>query len=230
MKAVFNRRPALPRTFVTWDADSVLNYLKSLSPVKDVTLKFLTWKLVMLILMLSGQRGQSVHLFDLRNISLTSSMASFRVGEPIKQSRPGYHLGEVAFKAYALDRRLCVVTVLKEYLKRTEPLRAGTSRLLITYQKPHHAASRDTIRRWTRETLIAAGIDMSIFKPHSTRSASTCSAKSKIPLSTILKTVGWSRESTFRNYYDKPVDRKFDFQSAVLDSRSKLREVSSSSD
>ena len=63
---------------------------------------------------------------------------------------------------------------------------------------------------------MKAGLDLSIFTPHSTRSASTAKAKSgNIPLATILKTAGWSRESTFANYYDKPITNEGVFADAV---------------
>lgn len=119
LKSAFNKRPSLPRYNVTWDVTLVLNYLKTLSPNKRLSLSFLTKKLVVLLLLLSGQRGQSIHLLDVRNMTLTFSTATFRIADLIKTTRPGSHtcIHEVAFKAYAPDRRLCVVTVLKEYLK-----------------------------------------------------------------------------------------------------------------
>ena len=38
---------------------------------------------------------------------------------------------------------------------------------------PHKRASRDTIRRWIREKMAEAGVDTSIYKPHSVRSIAT---------------------------------------------------------
>ena len=214
MKSVFNQRPTLPKTAVTWEVDKVLAYLKSLSPVRFISVKLLTWKLTMLLLLLAGQRGQSIALLDVRNMTLTYSKATFRIGDLVKQTRPGKHVKELAYKAYAPDRRLCILTVLKEYLKRTLIVRGSTKALLLTYGKPVHAASRGSISRWTKMVLSEAGIDMTMFTPHSTRS--TSKAATKLKLSTILATAGWSRESTFRKYYQKPVDVKFDFANAVL--------------
>ena len=215
LRSVFAQRPALPKTGVTWDTEVVLHYLKSLSPVKYISLKSLTLKLTVLLLLLAGQRGQTVHLYDVRNMTLSYSHVTFRLGDPVKQTVPGRHLGEVAYTAYAPNRRLCVVTVLKEYLQRTLNRRGTCTRLLLTHTGVGRPASRGSIRRWTKEVLIRAGIDMSIFKPHSTRSASTSKVVSRLPLQTILKTAGWSRASTFRKYYEKRVDTKFDFCGTV---------------
>ena len=216
LKAVFEQRPALPRNLVTWDADVVLNYLRTLSPVKSLPLKQLTLKLVMLLLLLSGQRQQSIHLLDVRNMQLSFSYAKFQIGEPVKTTRPGHHLQELAFKGFARDRRLCIITVLKAYLQRTLISRGSTKRLLLTYGKPIHAASRSSIRRWAAEVLLEAGVDLSVFSPHSTRAASTSKAVSRVPLSTIMGAAGWKRESTFREYYDKKVGTSADFEQAVL--------------
>ena len=217
MKAVFNDRPCIPKNLVVWDVDIVLNYLKSLSPVRSLSLKLLTQKLTMLLLLLSGQRGQTIRLLNVQNMTLTYSRVSFRIGEPIKQTRPGRHIDELSFKAYAPDRRLCVITVLKHYLERTLDIRGVNKQLLLTTHKPIHGASRDSIRRWTREVLSDTGIDMSIFNPHSTRAASTSkAAASNLPIQTILDTAGWTRESTFRKYYKKPVAKSDKYMTTVL--------------
>ena len=165
----------------------------------------------MLLLLLAGQRGQTIHVLDVRNMDLSYSHACFRVGKLLKHTRPGTHIKELAFKAYAPDRRLCVITVLKEYLKWTLMIQATTKQLLFTYGKPIHAASRDSIRCWTKEVLSRAGINISIFTPQSTRSVSTSKPATKLKLSTILTTAGWSRDSMFRKFYQKTIDKKFDF-------------------
>ena len=106
--------------------------------------------------------------------------------------------------------------MLNEYLMRTAALRGNVQKLLITYRPPHKAASRDTIRRWTKDTMSAAGIDMTIFTPHSTRSATTSSAATRVPQATILATAGWSQASTFQKYYQKPITNDSAFADSVL--------------
>ena len=215
MRAVFNNRPALPRNTSTWDVHIVLDYLKTLSPVRTLSLTKLSKKLLMLLLLLSGQRGQTIHLMDLRNMTLTDSHAKFRIGDLTKTSAPGRHVHELSFKAYAPDRRLCVITSLHQYVKVTKPIRGQCTKLFVTTKKPHCAASRDTIRRWAKDIMTLAGIDMNVFTAHSTRAASTSKAAKFIPLQTILKTATWSNEATFTKYYQKPITNST-FASAVL--------------
>jgi len=108
------------------------------------------------------------------------------------------------------DPRLCVVTTLinKEYLTRTKFARETRSRsqLWLSYVKPYGQVSRDTISRWAKFGLQSSGIDVNIFKPHSTRSASTSKAKlNDFPSADILDKAVWKSESTFAKFYDKKI-------------------------
>ena len=48
---------------------------------------------------------------------------------------------------------------------------------------------------------------MTKFTPHSTRMAATSKAwKKEVPITTILKTVGWRRASTFTKFYKRPIE------------------------
>ena len=216
VKGIFTARPALPKTTVVWDTEIVLSYLKRLSPARKLNLPVLTWKLAVLTALLTGQRSQSLHLLDIRNISVSHSKIKFRYGDLLKQTRPGFQLCEQTVKAYAPDKRLCLVLLLNEYLNRVKPIRGKCNRLFLTTQPPYKEASQQTIARWIKLTLVRAGLDMSIFSPHSTRSAATNKAKSaNIPLPTILKTAGWSRQSTFATYYEKTIIDEGVFADAV---------------
>ena len=54
------------------------------------------------------------------------------------------------------------------------------------------------ISRWIKQTMKAAGIDTTVFKPHSTRGEATSAAKAaNVPLQEIMKTAGWRSDSTF---------------------------------
>ena len=70
---------------------------------------------------------------------------------------------------------LCVACALKEYFKRTGSLRKG-SRLFIIYIQPHEAVGRDTNSSLVGTVMTQAGVNVTIFKPHSTRAASTSKA------------------------------------------------------
>jgi len=149
-------------------------------------------------------------------MELSANKVTFQIGDLLKTSRPGHHTPEITFTAYAPDRRLCVITALIAYLERTLDSRGPVTKLFLTSRKPVHAASRDTLRRWTKQIMQSAGINMNIFAPHSTRSASTSKAAFSLPLTLISRTVGWSQVSTFAKYYNKPVSQATALGSAVL--------------
>jgi hypothetical protein len=69
----------------------------------------------------------------------------FHLDVLLKQTRPGYKNPDVIIKAYPIDRRTCVMTVLKEYLKQTHELRANTRQLFISYIKSYKAVYHCTL-------------------------------------------------------------------------------------
>ena len=63
--------------------------------------------------------------------------------------------------------------------------------LIIRYVKPHKPVSSETISRWIKDELSKAGVDTSVFKAHSCRSASSSKARDAgIFVPEILKKVG----------------------------------------
>ena len=64
--------------------------------------------------------------------------------------------------------------------------------------------------------MVDAGIDTSIFKAHSVRSASTSAASTQgVTTEDILGAADWSTESSFQRFYYKPV-RDATFAKSVL--------------
>ena len=183
--------------------------------MNTLSLHQLSMKVILLCLLVSGQRGQSIHLFDIRNMSWERDRVNCRFGDPTITSTSKKHQGQIVLKAF-IDKRLCVVHYLKAYKSRTELLRGKETKLFISIRKPYKAVTRDTIRRWTKQGMALAGIVMDIFKPHSTRAASASKAAQSIGLRTILKTVGWRTADTFVKYYKKKIVTEGKYAEAVL--------------
>lgn len=156
-------------------------------------------------------------MLNLSNMRVSVDSYTFLFSKLLKQTRPGFPNPTVTLTAFR-DSRLCVVITLKEYISRTEPLRGSESQLFVSYTKPHKAVSRDTIGRWVKTVLSSAGIDTKKFKPHSTRAAVVSAASNaSVSLDEILNTAGWSSESIFAKFYNKPVVRESQFASSVLE-------------
>ena len=60
LKRVFESRPAMPRHTAVWDVNQVLDFLKTLSPVNEISLKSLTLRPSMLLVLVTAHRGQSL--------------------------------------------------------------------------------------------------------------------------------------------------------------------------
>ncbi|XP_068749289.1 uncharacterized protein [Montipora capricornis] len=216
LKGIYEARPSNPRNGVTREVNKVLNYLKSTSTT-ECSLKGLTLKLVTLMSLLSAQRGQTIHYLSLEDMVASETSVTFVVPKSLKQSKPGSKPTVVEFVAYPDNPNICVVTTLKAHLDRTSALRGGAQQLFVSYSKPFKPVSRDTISRWVKTVMQKSGIDVNLFKPHSTRAAVTSKAFLKsVPLEHILSVAGWSSSDTFAKFYKKLVINRDSFSTVLL--------------
>jgi hypothetical protein len=208
MKGVGNIHPPGPRYKEIWDTDMVLKKLKGKDwiPARKISLNTLTWKVVTLILLSTGQRPQILRALNVEKMQITSEHFAFDIdNSQLKQGRLGYKPEKVILKKFT-DKRICVYRYLTVYLERTLDLRGKEKQLFLTLKKPHKAASQDTLSRWVKTTLDKVGVNIKEFKAGSTRAAATSKAKAcGGTLEEILKAGGWSKETTFSRWYDRPV-------------------------
>ena len=201
MKGVSRNRPSAPRYNCIWDVDIVLNMFRKQPLAEYLSLYDLTLRTVTLLALVSVQRGQSIHLLDTDDMTRTRDKFVFHLHDAFKHARPGFEHLDIVLAAYVHDIRICIVHTLSLYLERTRSLRT-TSTLFISTVKPHGSVSKDTIARWIKATLKMAGVDVEVFKPHSTRAAATSAAVRKgVLVSDNLKVAGWSKETTFARFY-----------------------------
>ena len=206
MTGVYNLRPTKSKYVSTWDISQVLCYLKTMYPDENISLKNLSHKLAMLMALICASRCHSLSLLTLENIQKDNDQFIMFYCGLLKQTRKGKVNPIVKFKKYLPDRKICVYSVLEEYIKRTDSLRGTERRLFISYIKPYKAVTSSTISRWLKCSMFNAGIDTEKFKSHSVRSASVSKAKTcDVPISEILKVAGWASDRTFAEFYDKPI-------------------------
>lgn len=130
----------------------------------------------------------------------------FCIDQLVKQSAPGREQPVLFTPRFVADSKLCIATVLDEYIDRTSSLRGEEQQLFISYAKPHHGVSKATISRRIRTVMQKAGVDTTIFKPHSTRAASTSKARScNVSLPAVMKAASWSSDCIFNTFYNNPV-------------------------
>ena len=176
-------------------------------PHDELTLKELSYKLVMLpsLALISGQRCQTLHCLSVSSMKMNDSKCVFTVHVLRKQSRKGKHLAPLELLAFPQNEKLCIVSVLKEYLSSTKKIRRKENQLLLSYQAPHKPVTKNALARW----LNGAGVDTAQFSAHSARAASTSAALSSgvgtsgQPVDVVLRAAGWCSESTFTRFYRK---------------------------
>ena len=90
--------------------------------------------------------------------------------------------------------------------------------LLLGINKPHKQFSVSTVSRWINDVTSLLGIDVSLFKGHSTRSASTSRVSFSGPnIQEILGESKWPSESIWQNFYKIPlVSFEKNFQDRIL--------------
>ena len=210
MKGIFNLRPVKPRYTQVWDPEVVLNFLKGWSPATSLSLKRLSMKVSMLILLVTGRRGQILPALNVDHMIVKRDRFIFTLpATSAKEGRQNYVVEPIVLKKFVPDRRVCVYRYLTVYLERTLNLRGAIRHVFITSKKPHKVVSRDTVSRWVKSVLRSSGIDITVFSAGSTRSASSSKAlRQGAPIEDILKGGGWSRASTFSKWYKKDITRE----------------------
>ena len=148
-KGLFNERPPLPRYTASWDVQTVIQYL---GPSTALPLKFLTFKLVMLLALTRPSCSADLVSLQLDRCHFRPEGVVFLPAALAKQSAQGKPLKEYFFPSFPNNPQLCPVETLKQYEVLTVPLRPNTTtNLFIALVKPHKAESLATIARWLRE-------------------------------------------------------------------------------
>ena len=149
-KRSFNLRPPLPKLSFVWDMQIVFGICKlcfrSLGDNRQITDKLLSQKLLILLLLLGGQRLKSVFHLTIDRMITSSTSVSFSSEHVLKHSKQGRKLNVFQYRAYS-DPKLCVLECVKEYIhRRNGGVDKEQKRLFITYRKPYHTASIDTLQ------------------------------------------------------------------------------------
>ena len=188
LKGIFRARPALPRYICINGAEIVIELLKSLPRWEEITLKWLTLKLVTLLALLSSHRCQTLKL------DINIQQVTFYIPQVIKKTTTMFHPKPKILQAFPADERICPVRNIIEYIKASEKSRKSRN-LLLSYYK-HEPIKTQTISRYVKLTLKAAGISIKIFTAHSTRHASSTGKYMKgLSLNDIVKEGGWKLDN-----------------------------------
>lgn len=208
MRALHNRNPPKSRYSRFWDVAIVFDYLRSLPNNKHLSVMQLGFKVLILLLLVTGHRGQTMVALSLDNIHIHDDEIVFDLNTLLKSNRLGDTCSTVAVQTFPSERKLCVVSAIRNYISKTSEIRSS-SQLFVSYIKPHGAVSRDTIARWTLRILQQSGVDIKEYTAHSTRGAMASNARLLgISVHKILKHAGWKTQRSFARHYNKRVQKR----------------------
>ena len=217
-KSCYEQRPPQPKYANFWSVDIVLLWIETLGSNKNMSLKLLSYKLVILLLLVSSQRGQTILNLHTDRMECKEESITFRMKRLLKHNQLGQPLDCITFFAYTRNKKLCVVRALTRYFERTTKIRKGKSQLLLSYIGPHGPISRATLARWTIAALALSGVNTDVYKAHSTRGASASSAKAMgANLNAIMRNASWRDAKSFAIHYHKNIEDPGMVQRKILD-------------
>jgi integrase len=204
LQSIYYLKPPKPKYANTWDVNLVLSFLASLGPNEELDLKTISHKLTILLALSTFLRVGELANIERNSIHFSETEASFSLSKPRKSQKTG-PVANFTLKRLP-NSQLCPVDCLGYYIFMTDVLRtSSSSKLLVSFIKPHRPVTATTISIWIKSVLSGAGIDKS-FTAHSTRgAASSKAAAAGIPIDEILKRASWTKESTFLRFYKRTV-------------------------
>ena len=224
-------RPKGRRGIPSWNLSLVLHQLTKapFEPLKEASLKHLTFKTVFLLALGSGKCRSEIHAWLHKNIRHQSDWSkvslypspSFLSKNQLAKEGPD-SVAPVVIPALAPsldrslkgDRSLCPVRALRYYLDRTADLRQNKELVFVSFKKGFDKdISPATISSWIKQTVILCyelsdqeALTLHQVKAHDVRAFAASKAfQSGISLDQILSACHWKSHNTFTQFYLKDV-------------------------
>ena len=190
-KGVYILRPPSQKITLVWDVKILVDYFSGKGENDQISDKSFIQKLLILLLLLAGQKISPVYFFTVDRMIVTDLGVTFSPIHVLKHSKPGKKLDSFHYRAYH-NKTLCVVDCLKKYLKRCNAKeQTDTKALFITYGKPFRAAATGSISGWLKELFIETSI-LKEYTRRTCRSAATSKASQlNVDIAKILKQGCW---------------------------------------
>lgn len=217
IKGVAKMKPPKPRYDVIWDATTVTEYLKTLWPHDQLSISALTEKCVTLLALCTAQRCQTLSKIKISEVKFGHNQIDIFVTDQVKTSGPGKFQPHLILPKFEDHEYWCIMTCVRDYISRTQEIRTGDE-LFVGLSKPHRPVGSQTIGRWIKNTLSNSGVDVTLFKAHSVRHASTSKALSNgTNIEEIRSSAGWTpTSSTFAKFYNRPIITDNNFAKSVF--------------
>ena len=224
-------RPKGSRCIPSWNLSMVLHQLikAPFEPLKDASLKHLTFKTVFLLALGSGKHRSEIYAWLHKNIRHQSDWSkvtlypspSFLSKNQLAKEGPDSvapvvipALAPTLDKSLKGDRPLCLVRALQYYLDRTSDLRQNKELVFVSFTKGFDKdISPATISSWIKQTVILCcelsdeeALTLHQVKAHDVRAFAASKAfQLGVSLEQILSACHWKSHNTFTQFYLKDV-------------------------
>ena len=224
-------RPKGRRGIPSWNLSLVLHQLTKapFEPLRDASLKHLTFKTVFLLALGSGKRRSEIHAWQHKNIrhqadwskvSLYPSPSFLSKNQLAKEGPESIApvvvpaLAPTLDRSLKSDRSLCPVRALRYYLDRTSDTRQDKELVFVSFKKGFDKdISPATISSWIKQTVILCyelsdhhAHTLHQVKAHDVRAFAASKAfQSGVSLEQILSACHWKSHNTFTQFYLKDV-------------------------
>ena len=224
-------RPKGRRGIPSWNLSLVLHQLTKapFEPLREASLKHLTFKTAFLLALGSGKRRSEIHAWQHKNIRHQTDLSKvslypsprFLSKNQLAKEGPGSvapvvipALAPTLDKSLKSDRSLCPVRALRYYLDRTSDLRQNKELVFVSFKKGFDKdISPATISSWIKQTVILCcelsdhqAHTLHQVKAHDVRAfAASKSFQTGVSLDHILAACHWKSHNTFTQFYLKDV-------------------------
>ncbi len=213
MRGIAQLEPVKRKVQGIWDPTVVLQLFEKWPKNTELSLLQLTQKCAMLVALATAQRVQTLRSLTTKNLTITQNAVAFSVDTRLKQTT-GDRVTPLLYLPRMQNEKVCVWNCVLTYFLRTKKLRQADQFFVIS-RPPHRAATSSTISRWLRDILQLAGINVALYKAHSTRSAASSKAKKFVPLDKVLEAADWRGATVFEKFYNRTVSGRGEFAEAV---------------
>lgn len=201
MSAAENMMPSCPRYQDTWDMDILLRFWQQQPPNESLMDSDLLDKSITLLMAAAVLRSSDAKAIVRSSIRCSQEELSFVINNP----KNAKGITAPVKVARMKDSTICPVAAIERYLHTTASRRAsGDESLFVGIRQPFAPLSSKAIAARVVHVLKQAGIDTTVYKAHSVRSAAVSKAiEMGMDLDDVLVHGRWRSERVFRDFYER---------------------------
>lgn len=206
LTGIYNECPPKPKYTGTWDVEKVLTSLEQLGPDSQLDDAQHSHKLAMLLALTTAGRASDLQALELDYMADKGDRIEFTLTSPTKTSKPWKPRPVLVVKEFPGRPLVDPASCLRNYIRRTRLWRKTKyqHRLLLGLVPPHNPVVTSTISNWLKKVMAAAGIDVTTYQGHSTRSAATSKARAAgLSVTEIVQRANWTNAGTFQKFYNR---------------------------